>query len=140
MRTLRIAGAAALGIGLAAGVFAQTHQQPQDEEFARLVKEWTTRPEFLTPVVDHLPKAAGVPSPKDVLGYYVGTPKKLTHVADILRYYRALAAASIASRFSPLVRPTRVASRWWWPSAMKTRSAISRPTAATWRSWPIRVG
>ena len=31
--------------------------QPQDEEFARLVKEWTTRPEFISPLVDHLPKA-----------------------------------------------------------------------------------
>ena len=51
-------------------------------------------PEFMSPLVDHLPKAAGVPSPKDVLGYYIGTPKKLTHVADINRYYRALAAAS----------------------------------------------
>ena len=41
-------------------------------------------PEFMSPLVDHLPKAAGVPTPKDVLGYYVGAPKKLTHVADLL--------------------------------------------------------
>ena len=34
--------------------------------------------------------AAGVPTTKDVLGYYVGTPKKLTYTADICRYYRAL--------------------------------------------------
>src|SRR6476620_6519235 len=68
--------------------------QPQDPDYAKLVKEWTTRPEFMSPLVDHLPKVAGVPSPKDVLGYYIGTPKKLTHVADIGRYYRALAAAS----------------------------------------------
>jgi Zinc carboxypeptidase len=73
---------------------AQTRQQPQDEEYAQLVKQWTTRPEFMSPMVDHLPKASGVPSPKDVLGYYIGTPKKLTHTADIYRYYRALAAAS----------------------------------------------
>jgi len=68
--------------------------QTQDEEFAKDVKEWTTGPEFISPLVDHLPKAAGVPSPKDVLGYYPGMPKKLTHVADLNRYYRALAAAS----------------------------------------------
>ena len=48
----------------------------------------------MSPLVDHLPKAAGVPSPKDVLGYYAGAPKKLTRVADLNRYYRALAAAS----------------------------------------------
>ena len=65
--------------------------QPQDEEFARLVKEWTTRPEFSSPLVDHLPRAAGIPSPKDVLGHHVGAPKKLTYYADILKYYRALA-------------------------------------------------
>jgi hypothetical protein len=68
--------------------------QTQDEDFAKSVAEWTTRPEFISPLVDHLPKVDGVPSPKDVLGYHVGAPKKLTYYADILRYYRALAAAS----------------------------------------------
>ena len=68
--------------------------QPQDEEFARLVKEWTTRPEFISPLVDHLPKSPTVPSPKDVLGYHIGTPKKLTYYDDILKYYRTLAAKS----------------------------------------------
>jgi len=77
----------------AAFTLAQT-TQPQDEEFARSVKEWTTSPQFMSPLVDHLPKAAGIPSPKDVLGYYIGAPKKLTYTADIYRYYRALAAAS----------------------------------------------
>src|SRR5579864_4475936 len=76
-------------------------QQAQDPDYAKLVKEWTTRPEFMTPLVDHLPKAAGVPTPKDVLGYYVGAPKKLTHVADLLRYYRALAAASKRVKIFP---------------------------------------
>jgi hypothetical protein len=65
-----------------------------DLDFARAVKEWTTKPEFTSPLVDHLPKVAGVPSPKDVLGHHIGEPKKLTYYADILKYYRALAAAS----------------------------------------------
>src|SRR5258707_8517188 len=65
-----------------------------DQEFARLVKEWTTRPEFSSPLVDHLPKVAGIPSPKDILGHHIGEPKKLTYYADILTYYRALAAAT----------------------------------------------
>src|SRR5438093_546840 len=73
---------------------ATSSQQSDDDDFARLVKEWTTRPEFISPLVDHLPKVAGVPSPMDVLGYYIGEPKKLTYDADILRYYRALAAKS----------------------------------------------
>jgi Zinc carboxypeptidase len=78
------------GIGLS----AQTPSQGQDAEFAKLVKEWTTRPEFLTPLVDHLPTAEGVPTPKDVLGYHIGAPGKLTRTEDALRYYRALEAKS----------------------------------------------
>src|SRR5437899_1214154 len=65
-----------------------------DPDFARAVKEWTTRPEFSSPLVDHLPKLAGIPSPKDILGHHIGEPKKLTYYADILKYYRALAAAT----------------------------------------------
>ena len=66
-----------------------------DDDFAKSVKEWTTRPEFSSPLVDHLPKSSGgVPSPKDVLGYYIGAPKKLTYYADIMKYYQALAAKS----------------------------------------------
>jgi hypothetical protein len=82
------------------GVLAQSTEtkavasQTDDQDFARSVKEWTTKPEFSSPLVDHLPKIAGVPSPKDVLGHHIGEPKKLTYYADILKYYRALAAAS----------------------------------------------
>src|SRR5262249_22241606 len=65
-----------------------------DEDFAARVKEWTTRPEFISPLVDHLPKVAGIPTPKDILGHHIGEPRKLTYYADILKYYRALAAAS----------------------------------------------
>lgn len=74
--------------------FAQAVKQQMDEEFARSVKEWTTKPEFISPLVDHLPKAAGVPSPKDALGYHIGTPQKLTRTADSYRYYRALEKAT----------------------------------------------
>jgi hypothetical protein len=102
---LAVFGLAAAGLLAPAGTARMAAQAPPaakaaaaktgaDEEFARLVREWTTRPEFLSPLVDHLPRAAGVPSPKDVLGYHVGQPKKLTYYADILKYYRTLAAAS----------------------------------------------
>jgi hypothetical protein len=66
--------------------------QAQDPEFARLVREWTTKPEFLSPLVDHLPVVSGVPTPKDVLGYYIGTPKKLTYHGQAVNYYRTLAS------------------------------------------------
>jgi hypothetical protein len=68
-------------------------KQVQDEDFAKAYKEWTGDPHFGSPLVDHLPKVAGVPSPKDVLGYHIGAPRKLTYYADILKYYRALEKA-----------------------------------------------
>src|SRR5207237_207331 len=78
--------------------------QPLDDgpDLARVVKEWTTRPEFGSPLVDHLPKATGVPSPKEVLGHHIGEPKKLTYYADILKYYRALAAATPRVKVLPI--------------------------------------
>src|SRR6185312_14661097 len=68
--------------------------QKQDAEFAKLYTEWTTGPNYGSPLVDHLPLVAGIPTPKDILGYYIGAPEKLTYYADIVKYYRALAKAS----------------------------------------------
>ena len=68
--------------------------QTQDEDFAKMYKEWTSDAMYGSPLVDHLPKVPGIPSPKDVLGYHIGAPETLTYYADILKYYRALAAAS----------------------------------------------
>ncbi len=64
-----------------------------DPDFAEFVKKATTKPEFLSPLVDNLPRKSGVPTPKDVLGYHIGTEKKLTYVADQQRYFRALEKA-----------------------------------------------
>src|SRR5436190_8261065 len=109
-RRLSLPAAAAVALLLAgSGIVAQTTGNKEvvqgnqaDEEFARLVKEWTTRTDFLSPLVDHLPKAADIPSPKDVLGHHVGEPKKLTYYADILAYYRALAAKSPRVKVLPI--------------------------------------
>ena len=68
--------------------------QRMDADFAKLVREWTTAPEFISPLVDHLPLADGVPTPRDVLGYHIGQPKTLTRTADAIAYYRALEAKS----------------------------------------------
>ncbi|HEX5215275.1 MAG TPA: M14 family zinc carboxypeptidase, partial [Vicinamibacterales bacterium] len=69
-------------------------KQTQDEDFAKAYKEWTGEPRYGSPLVDHLPKVPGIPTPKDILGYHIGAPNKLTYYADILKYYRALAAAT----------------------------------------------
>jgi len=69
-------------------------KQTQDEDFAKAYQMWTAEPRYGSPLVDHLPKVSGIPSPKDVIGYHVGAPNKLTYYADIVKYYRALAAAT----------------------------------------------
>jgi hypothetical protein len=68
--------------------------QAMDPTFADHQKAWTTKPEFSSPLVDHLPAGGAVPSPRDVLGHDVGAPRVLDYYADILKYYRVLAAAS----------------------------------------------
>lgn len=83
---------AALATTAPAQTSAEAPAQAMDPNYAASVKEWTTKPEFMSPLVDHLPLSTTVPSPKDVLGYYIGAPQKLTYYADILRYYDALAA------------------------------------------------
>jgi Zinc carboxypeptidase len=91
--SLALLGAmAAVSLPLFAQTDAAQPAQKMDPDYAASVKQWTTKPEFTSPLVDHLPAATTVPSPKDVLGYWIGAPKKLTYHADILRYYDALAA------------------------------------------------
>jgi hypothetical protein len=77
-------------------------KQTQDEDFAKAYREWTGEPRFGSPLVDHLPKVPGVPSPKDVLGYHIGAPQKLTYYDRILEYYRTLAAATPRVRVEPI--------------------------------------
>jgi hypothetical protein len=88
---------------LSTGIPAQqVKTQEQDADFARAVKEWTTRPEFISPLVDHLPKVPGIPSPKDVLGYHIGQPGKLTYYGEAVNYYRRLAAATPRVKIIPI--------------------------------------
>jgi hypothetical protein len=101
-RSIRTAaGGLLLVLGLAPSLAAQQMtaetrdpNQKQDESFAKSYKEWLVNAKHGSPLVDHLPVVAGIPTPKDVLGYHIGAPKKLTYYADQLKYYRALAAAT----------------------------------------------
>ena len=70
------------------------HAQGMDATFAEHQKAWITKPEFSSPLVDHLPVSATVPTPRLVLGHDIGAPRVLDHYADILKYYRALAEKS----------------------------------------------
>jgi hypothetical protein len=72
-------------------------QQANDAEYTAKIRELTptdVKWKFTTELVDHLPASATVPSPLKVLGYVPGTPGRLSYVADINRYFRALDAAS----------------------------------------------
>jgi hypothetical protein len=92
-----------LGLALALSIagFQPLSGQPQrptaqaqtDEDFAGFVRKATTRPEFLSPLVDHLPAKPGVPTPREILGYHIGTEKKLTYTADQYRFFRTLEKA-----------------------------------------------
>jgi hypothetical protein len=98
LRLVAASAALTVALVLAASHPAAQRAHPRDAagesaEFAAFVKSATTRPEYSSPLVDHLPIKAGVPTPKEVLGYHVGTAKKLTYWADQQRWYRALEKA-----------------------------------------------
>ena len=65
-----------------------------DQDYSKKIREYTTDPQFLTDLVDHLPASDKVPTPQKFLGYVSGTPEKLTYSEDVHRYLRALEAAS----------------------------------------------
>jgi hypothetical protein len=68
--------------------------QPIDEEYTRKIREYTTEPFFLSPLVDYLPASKTVPTPKTVLGDVAGAPGKLPYSHEVYRYMRMLEKAS----------------------------------------------
>ncbi len=86
-----------LAAALAAAASCLAAQQPIDSAYTAQIKQLTpTDPKwvFTTELVNYLPASATVPSPLKVLGYVPGTVGRLSHVADINKYFHALAAAS----------------------------------------------
>jgi hypothetical protein len=68
--------------------------QPIDEEYTRKIKEYTTEPFFLSPLVDYLPASATVPTPKAVLGDIAGARNNLPYSKEVYTYMRMLAKAT----------------------------------------------
>ncbi|MFL5480858.1 MAG: M14 family zinc carboxypeptidase [Gemmatimonadaceae bacterium] len=68
--------------------------QPIDEEYTRKIKEYTTEPFFLSPLVDYLPASKTVPTPKAVLGDIAGARNNLPYSKDVYTYMRMLAKAT----------------------------------------------
>src|SRR5437870_239388 len=88
------AGAGPLGRGQQSVTETRDPKQDQDEDFAKAYSQWTGDVRYGSPLVDHLPTVRGIPTPKEALGYHIGAPQKLTYYADMLKYYRALEAAT----------------------------------------------
>jgi hypothetical protein len=65
-----------------------------DADYTAKIRAATTGPQFITPMVDHLPASATVPTPEKFLGYIAGAEGHLTYSEDVNRYMRALEAAS----------------------------------------------
>ncbi|HXG95111.1 MAG TPA: M14 family zinc carboxypeptidase [Blastocatellia bacterium] len=68
--------------------------QPIDEEYSKKIREYTTEPFFLSPLVEYLPASKTVPTPKAVLGDIAGAPGKLPYSMDVYRYMRMLEKAT----------------------------------------------
>ena len=89
---------AVLGVAVAGPSIAQSANQRMvepriDEEYTRLIRETTTEPFFMTPLVDHMPES-DVPTPLDHFGTIAGATDVLHYPAEIYGYMRAVAAAS----------------------------------------------
>src|SRR6187455_188698 len=72
-------------------------QQPIDTVYSAKIRELTTTDrlwKFNTDLVESLPASSSVPTPLKVLGYVPGTLGRLSYVADINKYFDALAAAA----------------------------------------------
>ena len=68
--------------------------QAIDEEYTRKIREYTTEPFFLSPLVDYLPASKTVPTPKVVLGDIAGAPNKLPYSKEVYEYMRLLAKST----------------------------------------------
>src|ERR1043166_6517362 len=68
--------------------------QPVDEAYTRKIREYTTEPFFLSPLVDYLPASKTVPTPAAVLGDIAGAPNKLPYSKEVYEYMRLLAKAT----------------------------------------------
>jgi hypothetical protein len=67
--------------------------QAVDEAYTKKIKESTTEPFFLSPLVDYMPAKAGVPTPTAVLGDIAGAPGKLPYSKEVYDYMRRLEKA-----------------------------------------------
>ncbi|MFI5230682.1 MAG: M14 family zinc carboxypeptidase, partial [Gemmatimonadales bacterium] len=91
---LSIAPAAGAQQDLANAKPGREPHQPIDSAYTKKILEYTTEPFFLSPLVDYLPAAKGIPTPAAVLGDIAGNPNNLPHSKEVYAYMRLLAKAT----------------------------------------------
>ncbi len=79
---------------LAAAKPGRDPNQPIDEEYTKKIKEYTTEPYFLSPLVDYMPAAKGIPTPTAVLGDIAGATGKLPYSKEVYAYMDLLAKST----------------------------------------------
>ena len=80
--------------GTAQAQYARDPKQPVDQDYGAKIKEYTTAPYFVSPLVDYLPASKTVPTPKAVLGDIAGAPGKLPYSKEVYDYMRMVEKAS----------------------------------------------
>lgn len=69
-------------------------KQPIDTLYTRKIKEYTTEPFFLSPLVDYMPASKTVPTPMATLGDIAGARNKLPYSKEVHDYMRLLAKST----------------------------------------------
>lgn len=69
-------------------------QQKMDDKYGQKIREFTTAPEYLNPIIDHLPESKTVPSPLKHFGTIIGDTGVLHYTTDIYGYFMALEKAT----------------------------------------------
>jgi hypothetical protein len=78
---------------LATAAHAQAPQK-QDEEYTKLIKQFSRDPRFMTDLVDHLPASSTVPTPLKHFGHIMGAWNVLHKSNQMDKYLVALAKAA----------------------------------------------
>jgi hypothetical protein len=68
--------------------------QPIDSAYTSKILQYTTEKFFLSPLVDYMPAAKGIPTPAAVLGDIAGNPNNLPHSKEVYEYFRLLAKST----------------------------------------------
>ncbi|MEO7362917.1 MAG: M14 family zinc carboxypeptidase, partial [Gemmatimonadaceae bacterium] len=72
--------------------------QPIDSAYTRKIKEYTTEPFFLSPLVEYMPASKTVPTPMATLGDIAGARNKLPYSKEVYEYMRLLAKSTPRAR------------------------------------------